>query len=251
MPAPNPGPPPEMPPHGSSDPESPNYNPERAAWEERIGRDEAERIKKAWQAWAAAEDDYIRDQIMFEGKDIGEVETPWNPTEKYQDVHEKGQAAYRRWKPEQERLWKEGIERLRGHFTWDDSIGAYRSGGGGGNSEDFRDAMGRRIAAPANANRAVAAVTSGIGPFSPTYTPQPTPTDPNLRPFLKMPSNNYYRGYGSLWNASSSPARKRPVASNDPYAELRIGGVSERNSAENLFRRQQYYIPGLSSSYGY
>lgn len=254
MPAPNPGPPPEMPPHGSSDPNSPDYNPERAEWEDRVGEDEARRIKQAWQAWAAAEDHYISDQITYEGKNIDEIENPWGGGEKYQDVRGKGAVAYQRYLPLQEEMHRQGLERLKaaGHFSWDPTIGAYRSGGGGpgGNAEDFRDAFGRRISAPAGSSRAVS-MTTGIGPFTPgnpTQSQTSSRPNPNDRPFLKQPSTGYYRGYGSLWQASTSPAARRPVSSNDPYSELRIGGVADTADTDNLFRRQQYYIPGLSRS---
>jgi hypothetical protein len=243
---PNPGPPPEMPPPVGSE--------ERDRWKDELGEDEAKRRMKEWQAWWNAENDYIGDMITYEGKSIDEIPTPWDPSVNYKPIREQGQAAYERWKPEEERLWKYGLDRLvaGGHFTWDPDLNAYRSGGFGptGIGEDFRDSAGRKISSPASSSRinlsTIGNVTQGIGGFS--DRPQP-----ENRPYLKLPSNNYYRGYGSLFGAQSSPSKRRPVASNDPFSELRTGGVTGNNNPYNLpyvmQSQRQYYIPGLSSSY--
>jgi hypothetical protein len=244
----NPGPPPFMPP--------PVGSAEREAWEDEVGPEEAYAAKKAWQDWFQREQAYIQGEIMWGGKDLEDIVTPWNPNEKYEDVHEKGQANFARYGTEPgmeynvDEMRAEGLKRqiAAGDFGWDPILGVYRSGGRGPDriGERFKDAQGRDIPAPSGAN----AFGQGLayGGVAPTAGVNSNANNQGVtslsRPYLNQPNYAYDRGWSQyLGRTDTSPTKKKSIFSTNPYGDIRQGGV---NDPYNLPGRATGYIPGLS-----
>lgn len=267
MPTRNPGPPPPMPPHGSADPDSPNYNPERARMQDEMGMEAWDKLTQDWQRWAAQEDEYIGDAIA-EGMRIEDIPSPWNPNERYENVHEKGKNVFDRYgEDRQAQIQRDALNRLvrAGHLTWDPNIGLYRSGGIGEMryGEDYRNEAGQRVGSGSTAqarNYGGTATTPQIFGTGTAYGGQATAPPPAAppantptgnaadRPYLNTPNSAYDRGWSRyLGHGGSSPSTRRPVSSTSPFGDVRQGGVTDPNNPfYSLPGRTTGYIPGLS-----
>lgn len=212
MPAPNPGPPPEMPPHGSADPNSPDYNPERAKKMDELGPEGWARLTQAWQKWAAAEDAYVTGQVAI-GKTPEQIATPWDPNKTYQNIPGEGQVVYKLFNDERNAQIRQDAlkEAIRtNHIMYDAKSGLYYRYGntntGGPNSWEFIDKNGNYVQPPpgtmeritqaggglVTGNRVIGGAKVNGGGYNPNQTGGGG-----------MPGSPNYGGTGSGWDPAS------------------------------------------------
>lgn len=253
-------PPPERPPNVGSK--------EREEWEDSIGEAEARRRKLAWQKWIQDKDAWVERNL------VEQVVRGVDPEQAAANIgifneHERDQSYYRDWieggklddtlKGWAEGMYGGGNPNVTAEHGWVQYGNLYFDG------QNWYDANGR-LANPSAQQRAAASQTynsqlrnaySTVG-WDPNMVGASGAyggalNSPNLsagsgngtRPLKKTPNDTYWRGWAAQYGVKTSPTTKQPVLSENPYGDLRTGGVTGI-PAEFQNELPYGYIPGLS-----
>lgn len=259
---------PEMPPHGSADPSSPNFNPERAKWIDDHPTGTAE-----WQAWIQGREHAIDDDLLagmsgnqaYELARGDEGRKEGRPDQLVRDYISEREGEFN----------KRGLNYAiqYGHAFADPGSGTYYNYDPRTGEFTFRDARtGQNVGVPNGAIERIIAsgglsnfttasgapVTAAMGGYGGAYggtlnsgniaNPQKASAQnaASSRPYLKEPNDSYYRGWENYFGQGKNPTKKKPVASYDPYGDLRTNGSNPYGLPEAMTGSSTYYIPGLS-----